>query len=54
MNLDALNLAATIIGAVFTWTASVVVVVIWLNSKFRALEKLIYREMHEHRREDDR
>lgn len=40
-------------GAVITWTASVISLVVWLTGKFRSLEKVIYREMDKHRREDD-
>lgn len=47
------TLTLAIIGAVITWTASIISLVIWLTSKFRYLEKTIYREMDKHRRDDD-
>lgn len=48
------TLIVTIILAMITWTATVASLVLWLTSKFRALEKALYREMDKHRREDDR
>lgn len=50
---DTATLVLAIIGAVITWTASVISLVVWLTGKFRYLEKTIYREMDKHRREDD-
>lgn len=46
-------LVLSIIGALITWTASVVSLMMWLTGKFRDLEKALYREMEKHRREDD-
>lgn len=50
---DTAMLALAIIGAVITWTTSIVLLVLWLTNKFRSLEKALYREMDKHRREDD-
>lgn len=50
---DQATLVLSIIGAIITWTASIISLVIWLTGKFRTLEKIIYREMDKHRREDD-
>ena len=47
-------LVLSILGALITWTGSVISLVIWLTGKFRAIEKVIYHEMDKHRREDDR
>lgn len=46
-------LTVAIIGALITWTGSVVSLVMWLTGRFRTLEKIIYQEMDRHRREDD-
>lgn len=53
-NGGSLELMVIIIGALITWTGSVISLVIWLTSKFRYLEQTIYREMDKHRREDDK
>lgn len=45
-----INLGVIIVGALAGWTASVVAAVLWLNSKFRALELMFYREMNKERR----
>lgn len=50
---DTASLILAIIGAVITWTASVISLVVWLTGKFRYLEKTIYVEMDKHRNEDD-
>lgn len=42
------------VGFLFTWTVTVISLVIWLTGKFRDLEKLIYREMNRHREDDER
>lgn len=47
------QLVLAIIGSIIVWTTSIVGGVIWLTGKFRALEKIIYREMDKHRKEDD-
>lgn len=43
---DTAMLTLSIFGALLTWTISVVSLVIWLTSKFRTLEVLLYREMN--------
>lgn len=48
------TLVLGIIGALLTWTASVISLIIWLTGKFRSLEKLIYRELQKHQEEDTR
>ena len=35
-----------IVGALLAWTASVATLTLWLASRFRDIERLIYREMH--------
>ena len=47
-------LLIAIVGAIITWTGSVVSLVVWLTGRFRSIEKVIYHEMDKHRREDDR
>lgn len=42
-----------IIGGVFTWTLSVVAAMIWLNGKFRHVEKTIYQQLDRLKREYD-
>lgn len=42
------QLVLAIIGAVIVWTTSVIGGMIWLTSKFRNLEKTIYRESAKH------
>lgn len=51
---DTATLTLAIIGALMTWTGSVIALVMWLTGKFRSLERTIYHEMDKHRREDDR
>ncbi len=51
---DTTTLVLTIIGALLTWTITMVSLASWLSGKFRDLERLVYREMDKHRREDDR
>ncbi len=51
---DAAMLVLAIIGFMLTWTTSIVCLVVWLTTKFRDLEKVMYREMDKHRIEDDR
>lgn len=51
---DNAMLVLTIIGAVITWTVSVISGAIWLSSKFNELRHLIYREMEMRRRVVDR
>lgn len=41
---DSVSLIVTIVGALFTWTCTVVSLTMWLASRFRHLEVLIYRE----------
>ena len=50
---DSAMLIIAIIGFLLTWTASVAALAMWLTGKFRDLEKVFYREMDKHRREDD-
>ncbi len=47
------NLVLAILGAVLVWTTSVIGGMIWLNGKFRNIEKAIYRESEKLRREYD-
>lgn len=49
---DTSMLILAIVGSVLTWTGSIIALVIWLTTKFRDLEKLVYREGDKHRRED--
>lgn len=44
----------SIIGMVGVYTASVVGGVVWLNGKFRSLEKTIYKELEKHAGRNDR
>lgn len=44
MDRDGALILIAIIGAVLTWTASIVSLVMWLTGKFRSLEAAIYRE----------
>lgn len=53
MSNDPAALAVAVAGLMIVYTTSVVSLVIWLASKFRSLESLIFREMDKHRREDD-
>jgi len=43
---DTAMLILAITGALFTWTLSVISLVIWLTTKFRALEIMMYSEMN--------
>lgn len=55
MGTDALALIVSILMAIGVYTASIVGLVLWLTSKFRGLEILIYKEMNslkEETRED--
>ncbi len=51
---ESASLTLAIIGAVITWTGSVIALVIWLTGKFSSMESVFYGEMDKHRREDDR
>lgn len=51
---ETVTLIILVLGAIVTWTTSVILLVLWLTGKFRGLEKALYREMDKHRREDDR
>lgn len=51
---ESLTVTLALFGAILTWTTTVVGLVVWLNGKFRYVEKTIYREMDKHRGEDDR
>lgn len=42
------TLALAIWAAILTWTVSVISGSVWLNSKFRHMEKTIYREGEKH------
>lgn len=53
MTHDPAMLVVAIITLLIVWTTTVVGVVIWLSSKFRNLEVLLYRELNKHRREID-
>lgn len=46
------ELVIAITGLVIVYTTSVVSLVLWLSSKFRALEVAFYREMDKHREDD--
>lgn len=48
------ELILAIIGAIITWTASIVGLMVWLTGKFADLNATIYREMDKHRITDDR
>lgn len=50
---DVAALATTLAIVFVGWTASVATFAWWVAGRFRDLEKLIYREMHQHRKEDD-
>lgn len=50
---DTATLILAIIGAVLTWTASILALAVWLTGKFRDLEKTIYREDAKHRERMD-
>jgi hypothetical protein len=50
---DTANLILAVIGFAILWTTSIVSMTLWLSSKFRSLERMIYIEMDKHRREDD-
>lgn len=43
---DTAMLVLAIGGALVTWTASVVSLVIWLTGKFRSIEVMMYTEMN--------
>lgn len=38
-------------GFLLTWTITVAGLAVWLEKRFRDIEKLIYRELHEHAKE---
>lgn len=38
------TLVLAIVGALFTWTSTVVVVVVWLNSQFNKQREMFYKE----------
>lgn len=38
------DLILTILGAILVWTTSVIGGMLWLNAKFRGIEKTVYRE----------
>ena len=48
---EAANLVLAIFGAIMVWTTSIIGGIIWLNGKFRSLEKAIYIESDKLRRE---
>lgn len=50
---EATQLILAILGFALLWTTTVVGVVVWLESKFRRLEKLFYKELYTHTEEDD-
>lgn len=50
---DTASLTLAIIGAILTWTASVISLVIWLTGKFRSLEKSFYTELDRRRTSND-
>lgn len=45
------NLVLAIFSAILVWTCSVIGGMVWLNAKFRGVEKTIYREADKLRRE---
>lgn len=45
---DTATLALAIWAAILTWTISVISGSVWLNSKFRHMEKALYRESEKH------
>lgn len=53
MNAELLTLTLAILGVTGAWTASVAALALWLAGRFRELEKLIYREIHEHKEQTD-
>lgn len=53
MSQEGITIVLSILGAIVTWTGTVVALVLWLTGKFRDLEKSFYREMDLHRREDN-
>lgn len=43
---ESVSLTVVILGALLTWTGTVVTLTLWLAGRFRALEILIYREQN--------
>lgn len=53
MNSEVANLILSIVGFAVIWTTSIIGGVIWLNTKFRSVERAIYREDERHRKTND-
>lgn len=53
ISLDTTTLIFTILGFAVLWTSSVIAGMVWLNAKFRNVERAIYREDEKHRTTND-
>lgn len=50
---DTPMLVLAIFGAIMVWTTSVIGGIIWLNTKFRSIETIVYRELEKYRNRYD-
>lgn len=50
---DTATLVLSILGFGVLWTSSIIGGMVWLNAKFRNVEKAIYREDERHRTRND-
>lgn len=50
---DTATFVLSLLGFAGLWSASIIGGMIWLNTKFRSLEKSIYREDEKHRQKND-